>query len=121
MSELNDDNFSRIYKINWLICGPLLVMFAWPYYLLSIYFSPALYSLAGSFFFSLTFTLTVIHGHIAIALGTFHIDTYYDWHKRTMRLPWINFHPLVFTTRFRLLCLAISIVMLIGGVLLHRL
>ncbi|MCC5925043.1 MAG: hypothetical protein JJU41_00660 [Bacteroidetes bacterium] len=109
MDELQEANFSRIYRINWLICGPLLVLFGWPYYLLISPDAEQSIALAGSFFFSLTFTLTIIHGHIAVALGALHMDVYYEWHKKSARFPKIPFHPVLFTTRFRLTSFLVSV------------
>ena len=28
-TELNQENFRRIYRLNWILCGPLLLLFGW--------------------------------------------------------------------------------------------
>lgn len=117
-TELNQENFRRIYRLNWVLCGPLLLLFGWPYYLLVVPGAGPQAALTGGFLFSLTFTLTVLHGHIAVALGSLHIDQYYAWQMSKKALSRLAFHPVLFTTRFRVIVFSISIVLLIGSLTL---
>ena len=90
-------------------------MFGWPYYLLVVPGAGVEVGLAGGFLFSLTFTLTILHGHIAVALGSLHIDQYYGWQMSKKALSRLAFHPVLFTTRFRVMVFSISIVLLMGS------
>lgn len=102
-SELSERNFKRIALINWLLTVPMLLIFAWPYYLLGkwsgISFPPAF---IGSFIFALPFMMTVLHGHVTMALGALHRDKYYEWLSGHPLSYGFFFHPIMFRTRFRL-------------------
>ena len=80
MSEFSKSNFQRIYFINLLLGIPLIVLFAWPYYYAAklIGLMEALRYL-GAFLFSLPFMMTILHGHVTMALGSVHRDHYYQW------------------------------------------
>jgi hypothetical protein len=112
MNELHQKNFERIYRINWVLCGPFLLMFGWPYYMVASLFCPDIAALTGALFFSIPFTLTILHGHISVAIGTLHRDQYYSWQARRNRLFRVSFHPVLFTTRFRLILLLISLLIM---------
>jgi hypothetical protein len=114
--ELNEKNLNRIYRINWVISGPLLVIFIWPYLLLAdVLEMNTLYAAIGGFFFAVPFALTVIHGHISIALGTLHRDLYYNWQKRQVGIYKWAFNPIFFTTKMRLFMIIVSIAFLVIG------
>lgn len=119
MSELTPRNYRRIFWINILLTVPLVVFFAWPYIVLSHFLSlaPVIYY-PGAVLFSFPFTLTLLHGHVTLALGSAHRHHYYNWleeHKLTYGLL---FHPMFISTRFRLVILLTSLfVFLIGWVI----
>jgi TRAP-type mannitol/chloroaromatic compound transport system permease small subunit len=116
--ELNKANYKRIYKINWLICGPLLLLFAWPYLLLAEMIQvPDLLGLTGSIFFSIPFTLTVLHGHISVAVGSLHRTRYYNWQTNLPGIFKYPFHPVLFRTRIRLAIIGVSLTILFIGFL----
>lgn len=114
--ELNIDNFKRINRINWIICGPILFMFSWPYIELGHFFSmnPGL-TLIGSFFFSVPFTLTILHGHISIAVGPLHSARYYEWQQNKTGIFKLMFHPVLFGTRVRVMLIVLSAVLFTAG------
>lgn len=116
--ELNLGNYKRIYKLNWLICGPLLLLFAWPYLLIAdILEIEEITGLIGSIFFSIPFTLTVLHGHISVAVGSLHRTRYYIWQTSLPGVFKYPFHPMLFKTRIRLIIVGVSIGMLLVGYL----
>lgn len=119
MSELSHSNFIRINVINWVLSPPLIVLFAWPYYyaakLLGI---QETFRYMGSFIFAIPFMITLLHGHVTMALGSGHRDHYYDWlvdHPYTFGL---FFSKIMVKTRFRLILLIISLILLPVGYLL---
>lgn len=121
MSELNASNYRRISIINWLLTVPMMVLFAWPYYygagLLDI---DILLRYIGAFFFAVPFMLTILHGHVTMALGSVHRHHYYDWMTNEKPLTYgLFFHPMFVRTRFRLVILVISLMMLPIGYLLN--
>ncbi|MFW6348066.1 MAG: hypothetical protein ACOC2C_05595 [Cyclonatronaceae bacterium] len=111
-SELSVRNFKRICIINWSFTLPVLLLFAWPYYLAGSWLGlsgPLLF--AGAFIFGLPFMMTVLHGHVTMALGALHRHHYYEWLSRYPLSYGFMFHPVMFRTRFRLIIalLALSI------------
>lgn len=120
-SELNERNYLRICFINWAISLPLLLIFAWPYFFLCDLFAiPRWIAFAGSIFFALPFMLTLLHGHVTMALGAVHRDYYYYWLESNPFTYGLLFHPLLVRTRFRLSLFAISIIVLLTGFLITR-
>lgn len=114
--ELTERNFLRIYRINWGISGPLLFLFAWPYVIAGGILGVAdLLTFTGALFFAVPFTLTVIHGHIAMALGSLHREVFYAWQRKKGVVFRTLFHPVLFTTRLRLSLLALSFIFLVAG------
>jgi hypothetical protein len=112
--ELDIKNFKRIFRINWLIAGPVLVLFAWPYLLICQHFgADRLINLVGAFFFSLPFTLTIVSGHISVAVGPLHFTRYFDWQQNLNGFFKYAFHPMLFRTEFRLVSLVLSLLILI--------
>jgi len=110
-SELSDRNFKRIALINWLLTVPMLLLFAWPYYLLGKWTGISFpVSFTGSFIFALPFMMTILHGHVTMALGALHRDKYYEWLRGYPLSYGFFFHPIMFRTRFRLSIVLISIV-----------
>lgn len=120
MSELNESNYRRIAIINWLLTVPMMVLFAWPYYyaagLLDI---TPLFRFIGALMFALPFMLTILHGHVTMALGSPHRHLYYKWMKNDRPLTFgIFFHPMFVSTRFRLILLILSLLFLPIGYLI---
>lgn len=114
MSELNEQNYRRIAMINWLLTVPMMVLFAWPYH-----FGSGLLDLdpiirySGSFIFALPFMLTILHGHVTMALGSVHRHFYYQWMTEDKPLTFgLFFHPMFVSTKFRLVLLIVSIALL---------
>jgi hypothetical protein len=116
--ELSRRNFLRINLINWFLTVPMLLLFAWPYYMVCRLFDfDELFSLAGSLLFAFPFMVTILHGHVTMALGALHRHHYYDWLTRYPLTIGFMFHPVMFRTRFRLTLVLISLVMLVIGIL----
>lgn len=91
----------------------MLILFAWPYYFLSTILDiDLLTATIGSLFFSGPFAMTVLHGHVTMALGTLHRDNYYYWLEKYPLSYGLLFHPIMFRTRFRLMLLMISFIIL---------
>lgn len=113
--EITPRNFMRVSAINWWLTGPALVFFAWPYVRLSDALGTSdLASLIGAGLFSISFTLTVVHGHISMAVGELHRGEFHRW-TRTRRMPWrLAYHPALFRYRTRLALLALSALALLG-------
>ncbi|MBO6534866.1 MAG: hypothetical protein JJ966_01505 [Balneolaceae bacterium] len=119
MSELSPSNFKRISMINWVLSLPLIVLFAWPYYYAAklVGMGEALRYL-GAFIFSLPFTLTIIHGHVTMALGSFHRLNYYQWLTERPFSFGLFYNDLLISTRFRLILLIVSLIFLPVGYLI---
>ncbi len=112
-SELSEQNFRRISIINWILTPAMLIVFAWPYYLLAdILGIRETYIWVGSFIFASPFMMTVLHGHVTMAMGAVHRHHYYDWLKNRPLTYGILFHPIMFRTRFRLSLVIISAALL---------
>ncbi|MEX0845737.1 MAG: hypothetical protein WD022_10660 [Balneolaceae bacterium] len=121
MSELTETNYKRISIINWMLTAPMMILFAWPYY-----FGAALLGLdivfryLGAFIFAVPFMLTILHGHVTMALGSVHRHHYYDWMNNEKPLTYgLFFHPIFVKTRFRLILLVTSLLLLPVGYLLN--
>lgn len=114
--ELSERNFRRISWINILLTPPLLLLFAWPYAILGLWFEfPEFWLYTGAFLFAFPLSLTIIHGHVTPALGALQRSHYYEWltRRRWGFGFWIK--PAFFATRFRLIPLIISLFMLLAG------
>jgi hypothetical protein len=115
-SELNTKNYKRIFYINILLSVPLLVLFAWPFVvfcrLLSV--SPLIFY-PGSLLFSFPFMLTILHGHVTLALGSAHRHHYYSWLENNTLTYGLLYHPMFSRTRFRLVVFALSVMVMITG------
>jgi hypothetical protein len=113
MSELSDSNFKRISLINWVLSIPLIVLFSWPYYYAAkLIGMQEGFRFMTSFIFSLPFTMTILHGHVTMALGSAHRELYYQWlidHPYTYGL---FFSRIEVSTRFRLILLIVSLIIL---------
>ena len=118
--ELNPSNFKRISIINWLLSVPFLVLFSWPYlYLADFVGMQQLVRYLGAFFFSVPFMITILHGHVTMALGEAHRHHYYDWLNNQPLTYGLLFHPVMMRTRFRLVLLITSSFLFILGFLLQ--
>lgn len=118
--ELNPQNFRRISLINWLLSVPFFMLFAWPYWYIANFAGlEKVVTYAGCIFFSVPFMITILHGHVTMALGEAHRHHYYNWlndHPLTFGL---FFHPMMMRTRFRLVLLAVSVLLFLSGLLLQ--
>lgn len=118
-TELSEQNFRRISWINILLTPPLLALFAWPYHVMAELLSMhEQLLLAGMVLFSLPFTLTILHGHITIALGALHRTEYHEWLKKRHWNFGLLMRPIFFSTRLRLVLLLLSLVLFAAGALL---
>lgn len=118
-SELSEKNYKRICFINWALSVPLLLIFSWPYYFLSqIYEIDKTVSFLGSLTFALPFMLTILHGHVTMALGAVHRHHYYDWLLGYPLTYGVLFHPVIISTRFRLVLFVSSLLILAAGYLI---
>src|SRR5690625_6237074 len=87
-NELNENNYRRISYVSWALSVPLLLIFSWPYFFLSDFYSiHKMIAFPGSILFGLPFMLTILHGHVTLALGAAHRHHYYNW---------LNHHPYSF-------------------------
>jgi len=108
-SELNEKNYRRITLINWSLTVPLLLIFAWPYYFICELSSVEKFiSYPGSILFAIPFMLTILHGHVTMALGTLHRHHYYHWLSENPLTYGLLFHEILISTRFRLILLVTS-------------
>ncbi len=117
--ELSEQNFRRISWINLLLIPPLFILFAWPYAVIGLWFDlPEFWLHVGTFCFAFPFTMTIIHGHVTIALGALQRSHYYEWLTKYRWGFGFWIRPVFFSTRFRLILLIISLVLLLAGVML---
>lgn len=115
-SELSEKNYRRIAYINWLLSVPILLISSWPYYMMceQLHISRAV-SLPGSIIFALPFMLTILHGHVTMALGATHRHLYYNWLQNHPLTFGLLFHHMITSTRFRLFLFFGSMILLIIG------
>ena len=114
--ELNPSNFKRISIINWMLSVPFFLLFAWPYwYLANLSGMEQFIVYAGCSLFSIPFMITILHGHVTMALGEAHRHHYYDWLSKKPLTYGLFFHPMMMRTRFRLILLVISILLFVVG------
>lgn len=119
-SELSHKNYKRISIINWILTVPLIVLFGWPYLFMAEFFHLDInLAYAGAFVFAIPFTLTILHGHVTMALGAAHRHLYYEWMDEHSLTYGLLFHPMFTRTRFRLILVVISLIVLVGGWLLN--
>lgn len=120
MNELTESNYKRISVINWLLTVPMMVLFAWPYFFAADMIGmDAVFCYIGAFVFAVPFMLTILHGHVTMALGSVHRHHYYDWMTNEKPLTYgLFFHPMFTSTRFRLVLLVSSLLLLPTGYLL---
>lgn len=117
-SELSEYNFKRISIVNWSLCLPLLMLFGWPLLFLCSYLQIGkFYCYPASFLFAIPFMLTILHGHVTMALGAAHRHHYYSWLADHPLSYGLLFHSVFMKTRFRLLLLAGSAGIFIWGYL----
>lgn len=111
-SELNPKNFRRISIINWMLLVPLLMLFSWPpYYIARFLGITGPISYAAALIFAVPFMITILHGHVTMAMGEAHRHHYYRWLNDQPFTYGLFFHPLMMRTRFRLLLLGISLLL----------
>lgn len=115
-SELSTKNYKRIFAINALLTVPLLAIFAWPYVVFAkvVAMLPQLYYV-GAVVFAVPFTFTILHGHVTLALGSAHRHHYYNWLEDNKLTYGLLFHPMFISTRFRLVLIALSMLIFIVG------
>lgn len=119
-TELSEKNYLRICFINWAISVPILLIFAWPYFFICEFFHiPEIIAFPGSIIFALPFMLTLLHGHVTMAVGTLHREHYYNWLQRYPFTYGLLFHPIVTKTRFRLSLFFLSALMLATGLFFY--
>ena len=114
--ELSPKNFKRICLINWLLSVPFFMLFAWPYWYLANFADLQItFTYLGCIFFSVPFMLTILHGHVTMALGEAHRHHYYDWLSDHPLTYGLLFHPVMQSTRFRLILLVVSLLLFTAG------
>jgi hypothetical protein len=112
-SELTEENYKRINIINWAIVVPMFVLFAWPYFHLAEMMGISkLVAIVGACLFSTPFSITVLHGHVTMALGSLHRHHFYEWLVNHPISYGLLFHPVIIRTRFRLILLLISLLLI---------
>lgn len=117
--ELNPKNFRRISIINWLLSAPFFILFAWPYWYIANFAGiEKIIIYTGCIFFSIPFMITILHGHVTMALGEAHRHHYYNWLNEHPLTFGLFFHPFMMRTRFRLILLVISFLLFLSGLLI---
>lgn len=113
-SELTERNYRRICFINWSLTLPMLILFAWPYYMVATWtgISSPIANL-GAIIFALPFMMTILHGHVTMALGALHRHHYYNWLSGYPLSFGFFFHPVMFRTRFRISIVIIALLVMI--------
>lgn len=115
-SELSRRNYKRISIINWLLCVPILLLFAFPYIKIAGFLNiEEIIVYLGALLFSLPFMLTILHGHVTMALGSVHRHHYYRWLEENTLTYGLFFHPIFTRTRFRLILVISSGILLVIG------
>lgn len=115
-SELSRRNYKRISIINWLLCVPILLLFAFPYIKIAGFLNiEKIIVYPGALLFSLPFMLTILHGHVTMALGSVHRHHYYRWLEENTLTYGLFFHPIFTRTRFRLILVISSGILLVIG------
>lgn len=118
-SELKPQNYKRISITNWVLLAPLLILFAWPYLYLARYIQITDYlTYSGAALFAIPFTLTILHGHVTMAVGKAHRIHYYQWLDTKVFSYGFLFHRMMMRTRFRLALLILSAAIFIIGYIL---
>jgi hypothetical protein len=116
-NELTQKNFKRIAFINWSLTPILLFFFAWPFYRLGLMANSNLFfNYLASLTFAFGFTLTILHGHVSIAIGSLHRHVYYKWLVKNPFTFGILFREFMTTTRFRISLIIVSILVQIAGI-----
>lgn len=117
-SELSESNYRRIAFINWALSVPLLLIFSWPFYFLCELFTiTKAIAFPGSIIFGLPFMLTILHGHVTMALGAAHRHHYYSWLREYPLTYGLLFHSIIISTRFRLFLFFVSMILLLLGLI----
>ena len=115
-TEFSERNYKRINLINWGLSLPMLILFAWPYYYLASMMNVApFHTLIGSALFATPFMVTIIHGHVTMALGSLHRGHFYNWLLDKPLTHGLFFHTALISTRFRLITLLASFIVLVIG------
>lgn len=115
-SELTERNYKRIAIINWALSVPLLLIFSWPYFFVCGYFGISkTIAFPGSILFGLPFMLTILHGHVTMALGAVHRSHYYSWLGDYPLTFGLLFHSAIISTRFRLFLFFLSMILFATG------
>lgn len=97
----------------------MIVLFAWPYYYAAkLTGMQEAFRYIGAFLFSIPFMITIIHGHVTMALGSLHRNHYYQWLHEHPFTYGLFYNELLISTRFRLIVLIISLFFLPIGYLL---
>lgn len=98
----------------------MMVLFAWPYYYAAKLLGMEIaFRYIGAFVFAVPFMLTILHGHVTMALGSVHRHHYYNWMDENPLTFGLFFHPMFVRTRFRLILMVISLLLLPVGYLLR--
>lgn len=117
-AELSERNFIRIGLINWFMSLPLLLFFSWPFWKMSnLLFESNPIHLLSALLFGLPFMLTILHGHVSIALGALHRDMYYRWLTEYKYSYGLGFSPLFVSTRFRITLLSASLILFLAEII----
>ena len=115
-SELTTQNYIRISLINWAMSVPLLLLFSWPFYFFARLMEfHTLIVLPGALLFALPFMITLLHGHVTLALGVAHRDSYYRFLGTVPFSYGLLFHPMIIRTRFRLGLLLSAVALFLFG------
>lgn len=117
-NELTDNNFKRISVINWSLAPLLMFFFSWPFFRLGEMADSNIYfNYAGTLLFAFGFSLTILHGHVSVAIGSLHRHLYYKWlteNKFTYGFLFTNFMT---KTSVRLSFILIAVFFQIAGII----
>lgn len=103
-----------------MLAAPFFIILSWPYWYISHFAGIENFiAYAGCILFSAPFMITILHGHVTMALGEAHRHHYYHWLNENPYTYGLLFHPIITSTRFRLVLLAASFLLFVGGYLLR--
>jgi len=117
-NELTHNNYKRISIINWSLAPLLMFFFSWPFFRLGeMAHSNFILNYAGSLLFAFGFSLTILHGHVSIAIGSLHRHLYYQWlseNKFTYGFLFLNFMT---RTSVRLSFILVAVLFQLAGII----
>lgn len=117
-NELTHTNYKRISLINWCLTPLLMFFFSWPFFRLgAMAHSNLFFNYSGSLLFAFGFALTILHGHVSVAIGSLHRHLYYEWlmeNRFTYGFLFLNYMT---KTSFRLSVIFLAFLLQLFGII----